>query len=110
MTIQELETLAAPYEILSDNVLVLEDPMEEETASGLVLPGTRRKGTTRTGTVIKLGPGRMLPDYTRSRMTVRPGDHIAFELHSGTSVKYKGTDFSLVSEKSVLAVLERNHD
>jgi chaperonin GroES len=91
-----------------DNLIVEDLPDEEVTQSGLHLPQLRRKDKSRRARVLHTGPGRLLPDFTHYPLSVQPGDLIAYDRLSGTVLKWQDKEYVVVSERAVLAILERD--
>lgn len=89
---------------LHDTIILREDTPEEQTTGGVHLPQLRRV-SKREGTVLAVGPGRTLPDYTHTTMSVKPGDRVIYDALSGTVIHFKGESFVSISDKSLLAVL-----
>ena len=40
-------------------------------------------------------------------MEVREGDHVIFAKYAGTEVKVEGDEYLVISEKDILAIVER---
>jgi co-chaperonin GroES (HSP10) len=93
-----------------DNLIVEDIEEDDVTASGLHLPSLRSKAKTRTARVLHVGPGKLLPDFTHYPMSVEPGDLIAYDRLSGTVISWADKQYIVVSERHVLAILERDHD
>lgn len=89
---------------LHDQIVLEEEDVEDQTQSGIHLPQLR-KTTQREGVVVAVGPGRILPDFTRSSMSVRVGDNVIYDALSGTVIKHQGKKWVIISDKSLLAVL-----
>jgi len=91
---------------LDDRVLIQQGQAEEKTAGGIVLPDTAREKPQR-GTVRAVGPGKLLDSGKRSKMTLKKGDEVYYAKYSGTEIKIDGKEYVLISEPSVLAVIEK---
>lgn len=89
---------------LHDNIILREDSPEEQSAGGVHLPQLRRI-SKREGVVVAVGPGRILPDYTRAPMSVKPGDRVIYDALSGTVINTRGESFVTISDKSLLAIM-----
>ena len=72
-------------EPLGDKVVVRRMEAEEQTAGGIVLPGTARD-KPKEGRVLSVGDGRLLPDGTRIPHQVQEGDRVLFTSYAGTEV------------------------
>ena len=83
-------------------VEVLED--EEQTVSGIVLPDTASE-KPQEGTVLSVGPGRLLDNGKRVDMEVKEGDSVLFAKYAGTEVKIEGEELLVVRESDLLAVV-----
>ena len=95
---------------LSGNIIVESSPEETTTASGILLPDSANKEQQDRGTVIAVGPGKMLESGSRQAIDVKIGDLVIFKKwgkeeieidDGGTKKKYL-----IVSVDEVMAVLE----
>jgi chaperonin GroES len=89
---------------LGDRVVVKPKPMDEMTSSGIVLPGTAAE-KPQEGSVLSVGPGRVLDNGQRVEMGVKVGDSVLFAKYSGTEVKLEGDEFLVVRESDLLAIV-----
>jgi len=92
---------------LSDNLLVKmvdNDPKENTTQSGIIL-GNTSKSKTQIGEVIATGKGRNI-DGKIIPMEIKKGDKIILPEYGKTEFKYDDEDYVIVSENSVLAIIE----
>lgn len=89
------------------NRVILELVEEEETTtdSGLVLTGAAKE-KPQTGTVVAVGPGKILDNGERSEVTVKEGDQVLFEKYAGTEVTYGDKDYLALSESDIIAIVE----
>ena len=93
---------------LADRVVVKPIEQEEKTKGGVYLPDTATKEKPQEGTVLAVGPGRLLDDGTRSTMEVQTGDRVLFAKYAGTEFKDDdGEKFIILSEKDILAIIEK---
>ena len=90
---------------LGDRVIVeiVEEP--QTTASGIVLPDTAKEKSQR-GKVISVGNGKMLDNGTRVALDVSEGDTVYFAKYGGTEVTLEGKNYSILSERDILAIVE----
>src|SRR3990167_9051113 len=95
---------------LGNHVIVEPVAKETTTASGIIIPDTADKETPDRGTVIAVGPGKLLENGTRQAVDIAPGQEILFKKwgkeeielkESGTSKKY-----FVLSAEDVLAIVE----
>lgn len=87
---------------LDDRVVV--EPMEAEqvTAGGIVLPDTAKEKPQR-GTVISVGPGKLMDSGERGTMSVKVGDEVIYGKYSGTEIELNGQDVKILREADILA-------
>ena len=90
---------------LGDRVVVRPTPGEETTKSGIVIPDTAKE-KPQEGTILAVGPGRVLDDGKRERMDLKPGDKVLYAKYGGTEFKLEGEDLLIISLKDILAVVE----
>lgn len=87
---------------LDDRVVV--EPMEgeEKTAGGIVLPDTAKEKPQR-GTVIAVGPGRLLDNGKRGELSVAVGDEVIYGKYGGSDIKVNGDEVKVLRESDILA-------
>ncbi len=91
---------------LDDRILVKQSEAEEKTAGGIVLPDAAREKPQR-GKVVATGPGTMLDSGKRGKMGLKKGDEVYYGKYTGTEVKIDGTEYVILKESDVLAVIEK---
>lgn len=89
---------------LGDRVVIELVEAEEKTASGIVLPGTAQE-KPQEGKIVAVGTGRVLENGERVALEVAVGDRIIFSKYAGTEVKYEGTEYLILRESDILAVI-----
>jgi len=91
---------------LHDKVIV--EPIEEEktTESGIVLPDTVDKEKPEQGKVIAIGPGKMLENGKRQKMSVSVGQKVLFTKYSPNEIEIKDKEYLVISETDILAIIE----
>jgi len=89
---------------LGDRVIVKALPQEERTKGGVILPDTAKE-KPQQGEVVAVGPGRVTDKGTKVDMEVRVGDRVLYGKYAGTEVKIEGTEYLIIKESEVLAVL-----
>ena len=90
---------------LDDRIVVEPADAEEKTAGGIVLPEQAKEKPTR-GTVLAVGPGKLLETGNRGPLSVRVGDQVFYGKYSGTEVDVSGKKYTVLRESDVLAVIE----
>ena len=89
---------------LVDRVLIKMVEAEETTKSGIILSsGSQEK--PQIAEVIEVGPGGIV-DGEKVEMQVKKGDKVITSKYSGTEVKYEGTDYIIVNQSDILAIVE----
>jgi chaperonin GroES len=89
---------------LGDRIVIELVASEEKTSSGIVLPDTAKE-KPQEGKVVAVGTGRVLDNGERVALEVSEGDRIIFSKYAGTEVKYEGTEYLIVRENDILAVI-----
>ncbi|MCV6629932.1 MAG: co-chaperone GroES [Flavobacteriaceae bacterium] len=84
---------------LADRVLVAPAAAETTTASGIIIPDTAKEKPQK-GTVVAVGPGKK-----DEPMTVSPGDTVLYGKYSGTELKLEGSDYLIMRESDILAII-----
>lgn len=90
---------------LRDKVVVKPSDADEKSAGGIFLPDAAKK-KPQEGTVTAVGTGRVLDDGTIKALTVQVGDKVVYSKYGGTDVKLDGTDYVLLDEDQIFAILE----
>jgi len=89
---------------LGDRVIIELVQSEEKTASGIVLPDTAKE-KPQEGRVVAVGAGTVLDNGERVALEVAVGDRIIFSKYAGTEVKYEGTEYLILRESDILAII-----
>lgn len=87
---------------LDDRVVVEPLEAEETTAGGIVLPDSAQEKPQR-GTVIAIGPGRLLDNGQRGELSVQVGDEVIYGKYGGTDIEVNGEDVKILRESDILA-------
>ena len=90
---------------LGDRVVIQPTAREEMTKSGIVLPDTAKE-KPQEGTILAVGPGRILDDGKREPMDVKEGEKVLYAKYAGTEFKVDGDELLIVSQKDILAIVE----
>jgi chaperonin GroES len=89
---------------LADRVVVKMTEAEETTKSGIILAAAAQE-KPQTAEVIAVGPGAIV-DGKEVKMEVKLGDKVILSKYSGTEVKVDGTDYVVVRQGDILAIVE----
>jgi chaperonin GroES len=95
---------------LGDRVVLKARVRDEVTASGIVLPNATAE-KPQEGTVLAVGPGRLLDGGERAAPEIKVGDMVLFARYAGTEIKLDGREFLVVHESDLLAIIRpAKHD
>jgi len=85
---------------LADRVLIKMVESEETTKSGIILSsGSKEK--PQIAEVVAVGPG-----TEDIKMNVKVGDKVIINKYSGTEVKFEGTEYTIVKQEDILAIVD----
>ena len=90
---------------LDDRVVVSPLEAEETTAGGIVLPDSSKEKPNR-GTIVAVGPGKLLDDGSRGELQVKIGDEVLFTSYAPETIELGDDEYLLMSESDILAVVE----
>jgi len=90
---------------LGDKVVVEPLESEEKSAGGIILPDSAKK-KPQEGTVVAVGPGKVLENGNRGEMSVKVGDIVVYAKYGGTEVTVEGKDVIILDQDSIFAVKE----
>lgn len=84
---------------LADRVLVQPMAAETKTASGIIIPDTAKEKPQK-GKIVAVGPG-----TKENVVTVKVGNTVLYGKFSGTELKLDGTDYLMMRESDILAII-----
>ena len=88
---------------LHEKVVVERLEAETKSAGGILIPDSAKEKPMR-GTVIAVGPGRVLENGDVKALEVKKGDKVLFGGYAGSEVKLDGKDYLIVNESEIFAV------
>lgn len=91
---------------LGDRLIVEPVSVDEVTKAGIILPDTIDKEKPEKGTVLAIGPGRLLESGARLPLEVKVGDSVVFKKYSPDEVKIDDKTYLILSESDIMAVIE----
>jgi chaperonin GroES len=91
-------------EPLEDRIVVEPMEAEEKTRGGIVIPDSAKEKPQK-GKVISVGPGRVLDNGKRVAPAVKKGDTVVYAKYGGMEIEIDGTDYMILRESDLLAVL-----
>ena len=89
---------------LADRVVIKNVETEEVTKGGIILPGSAKE-KPQMAEVIAVGPGGVV-DGKEVKMYVSVGDKVIYSKYAGNEVKLDGTEYIIVRQSDVLAIVE----
>jgi chaperonin GroES len=89
---------------LHDRVLVKRIELQEQVRGGIIIPDTAKE-KPQEAEVDAVGPGKLTDDGKRTPLEVQPGDRILMGKYSGSEIKLDDTDYVIVREDEILAVI-----
>ena len=90
---------------LHDRIIVQRLDEGEQQIGGIIIPDSAKEKPMQ-GKVLAVGDGRITEDGKRIPLDVRPGNLILFGKYSGQEIKLDGTEYLIVKEDEVLAVID----
>ena len=91
--------MSVNFKPLADRVLVEPAPVEQKTASGIIIPDTAQD-KPQQGEVVAVGSGRK-----DEPLTVKVGDVVLFGKYGGTEIELDGEKFLLLKESDIFAII-----
>ena len=89
---------------LADRVLIKMVETEETTKSGIILTsGSQEK--PQIAEVVAVGEEKK-EEEEEIKMYIKEGDKVIINKYSGTEVKYEGTEYTIVKQEDILAIVE----
>ena len=89
---------------LFDKVAIKAIETDEQTASGIVLPGAAKE-KPQLARVLAVGPGGTI-DGNDVKMQVKVGDTVLYSKYAGSEFKIDGEEVVIVSQSDILAIVE----
>ena len=87
---------------LDDRVVVSPMEAEEVTSGGIVLPDTAKEKPQR-GSIVAVGPGRLLDSGERGELSVKEGDEVIYGKYGGSEIEIDGNEYKILRESDILA-------
>ena len=91
---------------LHDRLVVRRIEEKETVKGGIIIPDTAKE-KPQEGEVVAVGNGKVLENGTKVAMDVKAGDRVLFGKYSGQEIKIDGTEYLIMREDEVLAVVEK---
>ena len=90
------------FKPLFDRVVIDPNVEENESKSGIVLPGTAQE-RPQIGVVVAVGDGENF-DCNKTDMRVQVGDKVLFEKYAGTELKLEGKIYVVLRQIDIIGV------
>ncbi len=95
---------------LGNHLIVAPAAKETTTSFGIIIPDTADKERPERGSVIAIGPGKLLENGTRQAIDINVGDMVLFKKYSPDEVEVKDggetKKYLVLSADDVLAIIE----
>ncbi|MHC4460795.1 MAG: co-chaperone GroES [Planctomycetota bacterium] len=91
---------------LDDRVVIKQSEAEEKTTGGIILPDTAKE-KPQIGKIIATGPGKMLKDGKRSKMSVKKNDEVIYAKYIGSEIEIDRDKYVILKESDILGIVEK---
>ncbi|MBN2138201.1 MAG: co-chaperone GroES [Sedimentisphaerales bacterium] len=91
---------------LDDRIVVKQAEAEEKTSGGIILPDSAKE-KPQIGKVIAVGPGVLLDDGSRGKMSVKKNDKVLYAKYMGSDVEIDNEKYVIIKESDVLGIIEK---
>jgi chaperonin GroES len=91
---------------LDDRIVIKQSEAEEKTTGGIILPDTAKE-KPQIGTVIETGPGKLLDNGKRGKMSVKKKDEVIYAKYGGNEIEIDGEKYVILRESDIHGIVER---
>lgn len=91
---------------LDDGVVIKQSEAKEKTAGGIFLPDTAKE-RPQMGKVVAVGPGKILDNGQRCKMSVKKNDEVIYAKYLGNEVEIDGEKHVILKESDILGIVEK---
>ena len=91
---------------LDDRVVIRQSEAEEKTTGGIILPDTAKE-KPQIGKVVAIGPGKLLDDGKRAKMSVKKNDKVIYAKYIGSEVDIDNEQYVILRESDILGIVEK---
>ncbi|MHC4657999.1 MAG: co-chaperone GroES [Planctomycetota bacterium] len=91
---------------LDDRVVIKQSDAEEKTTGGIYLPDTAKE-KPQIGKIIATGPGKLLDDGKRSKMSVKKNDEVLYGKYMGNEIEIDREKYVILRESDLLGIVEK---
>ena len=97
--------MAVTVRPLHDRLIVERIEDTEQMGGGIVIPDTAKE-KPQQGKVLSVGKGKMKDNGSVTPLDVKAGDTVLFGKYAGQEITLEGTEYFIMREDDVLAVIE----
>ena len=90
---------------LYDRIVVKRKDAKETMRGGIIIPDTAKE-KPQEAEVIAVGEGKFDDSGKRMKLDVKKGDIVLIGKYSGTDIKLEDTEYTILREDEVLAIVE----
>jgi chaperonin GroES len=91
---------------LDDRVVIKQLDAEEKTSGGIILPDAAKE-KPQIGKIIATGPGKLLDDGTRGKMSVKKNNEVIYGKYMGSEIEIDREKYVILREGEILGIIER---
>jgi chaperonin GroES len=91
---------------LDDGVVIKQSDAEEKTAGGIFLPDAAKE-KPQIGKIIATGPGKILDNGKRAKMSVKKNDEVLYAKYIGNEIEIDGEKYVILKESDILGIVEK---
>jgi chaperonin GroES len=91
---------------LDDRIVIKQSEAEEKTSGGIILPDTAKE-KPQIGKVVEIGPGKLLDNGKRAKMSVKKKDEVIYAKYGGNEVEIDGEKYVILRESDIHGIVER---
>ena len=91
---------------LDDRVVIKQSEAEEKTSGVIILPDTAKE-KPQIGKIIATGPGELLDDGKRGKMSVKKNDEVIYAKYAGNDIEIDGEKYVILRESDILGIIEK---
>jgi len=91
---------------LDDRVVIKQSDAEEKTTGGIILPDTAKE-KPQIGKIVATGPGKILDNGKRNKMSVKKNDKVIYAKYIGSEVEIDREKFVILRESDILGIVEK---
>ncbi len=91
---------------LDDRIVIKQSDAEEKTAGGIILPDAAQE-KPQIGKVVAIGPGKLLDDGKRAKMSVKKKDEVIYAKYVGSDIEIDREKYVILRESEVLGIVEK---